>query len=46
VYVACQGGGVYGYAFDASNGTLTPLAGSPFSAGNAPMWVAVTGTAQ
>jgi hypothetical protein len=33
-----------GIAFDASNGTLTPLAGSPFSAGNSPVWVAVAGT--
>jgi len=46
VYVACQGGGVYGYAFDVSTGMLTALANSPFSAGSSPFWIAVAGKAQ
>lgn len=40
VYVACQGGGVNAYAFDVTTGILTPITGSLFPAGNAPLWVA------
>ena len=32
VYMACQGGGVYGHAFDVNTGMLTALPISPFSA--------------
>jgi hypothetical protein len=43
LYVACQGGGIYGYYYNAGTGALTPLAGSPFPSGNAPVWISVAG---
>jgi hypothetical protein len=45
VYVADSGGqNVSGYAVDASSGALTPVAGSPFSAGTEPLGVAIDPT--
>jgi DNA-binding beta-propeller fold protein YncE len=40
-YVANFGGGVSGYTINPTTGALTPIAGSPFAAGNGPNIVAV-----
>jgi len=46
LYVASQGVGVSAYTIDSASGALTPVIGSPFLAGTAPISVTTTGKIQ